>query len=104
MIKTNKLSAQYDDGLSAQYEENVKKFNRMFNDLNPNHFDRFTYLMAEEVVRRVELANELIQKLNEFNPQGDGLSPQYENKLQDVQTWCKERLYCNAVEPRMEWL
>ena len=45
MIKTNKLS--------PQYEENVKKFNRMFNDLNPNHFDRFTYIMAEEVVRRL---------------------------------------------------
>ena len=89
MIKNNKLS--------AQYEENVKKFNRMFNDLNPNHFDRFTYLMAEEVVRRVKLTNEVIQKLN-------GLNPQYENKLQDVQTWCKERLYCGAVEPRMEWL
>ena len=100
MIKNNKLSAQGDsqyDGLSPQYEENVKKFNRMFNDLNPNHFDRFTYLMAEEVVRRVKLTNEVIQKLN-------GLSPQYENKLQDVQTWCKERLYCGAVEPRMEWL
>ena len=100
MIKNNKLSAQGDsqgDGLSPQYEENVKNFNKMFNNLNPNHFDRFTYLMAEEVVRRVKLANELIQKLNGFNPQG-------ENKLQDVQTWCKERLYCNAVESRMEWL
>ena len=94
MIKTNKLSDLQDD---LQYEKNVKKFNRMFNDLNPNHFDRFTYLMAEEVVRRVKLTNELAQKLNEFNPQ-------YENKLQDVQTWCKERLYCNAVKPRMEWL
>ena len=96
MIKNNKLS--------AQYEENVKKFNRMFNDLNPKHFDRFTYLMAEEVVRRVELVGELIQKFNETKQDYDGLSPQGENKLQDVQTWCKERLYCNAVEPRMEWL
>ena len=93
MIKNNKLS--------AQYEENVKKFNRMFNDLNPNHFDRFTYLMAEEVVRRVELANELTQRLNKTKQNYDS---QGEDKLQDVQTWCKERLYCNAVEPRMEWL
>ena len=94
--------------LSAQYEENVKKFNRMFNNLNPKHFDRFTYLMAEEVVRRVELVGELTQKFNEtkqdYDSQGDGLSPQDEDKLQDVQTWCKERLYCGAVEPRMEWL
>ena len=93
MIKNNKLS--------AQYEENVKKFNRMFNDLNPNYFDRFTYLMAEEVVRRVELTNELTQKLNKTDRNYDS---QGEDKLQDVQTWCKERLYCNAVEPRMEWL
>ena len=97
MIKNNKLSAQGDSQYDSQYEENVKNFNKMFNNLNPNHFDRFTYLMAEAVVRRVRLANELIQKFNGFNPQ-------YENKLQDVQTWCKERLYCNAVEPRMEWL
>ena len=100
MIKTNKLSAQY-DGLSPQGEENVKKFNRMFNDLNPNHFDRFTYLMAEAVVRRVKLVGELTQKFNETKQDYDS---QDEDKLQDVQTWCRERLYCNAVEPRMEWL
>ena len=97
MIKNNKLS--------AQGEENVKKFNKMFNNLNPKHFDRFTYLMAEEVVRKVKLVGELTQKFNEtkqnYDSQGD---LQGEAKLQDVQTWCRERLYCNAVEPRMEWL
>ena len=99
MIKNNKLS--------AQYEENVKTFNKMFNNLNPKHFDRFTYLMAEAVVRKVKLIGELTQKFNETEQDyDDGLSPQgdVEDKLQDVQTWCKERLYCNAVEPRMEWL
>ena len=89
MIKNNKLS--------PQGEENVKNFNKMFNNLNPKHFDRFTYLMAEAVVRKVKLAGELAQKLNETKQN-------YEDKLQDVQTWCRERLYCNAVEPRMEWL
>ena len=70
------------------FNENVKKFNRVFNDLNPNHFDRFTYLMAEEVVRRVKLANELTQRLNKTDWNcGD--------ELKDVQVWCKERLYQN---------
>ena len=79
------------------FEENVKKFNKMFNNLNPKHFDRFTYLMAEAVVRKVKLTGELAQKL--------GLTKQnYKDKLQDVQTWYKERLYRNAVESRMEWL
>ena len=103
MIKNNKLS--------PQGEENVKNFNKMFNNLNPKHFDRFTYLMAEAVVRKVKLVGELTQKLNETKQNYDGLSPQGEDKLQDVkdklqdvQTWCRERLYCNAVEPRMEWL
>ena len=89
MIKNNKLS--------AQGEENVKTFNKMFNNLNPKHFDRFTYLMAEAVVRRVKLVGELTQKFNETEQD-------YKDKLQDVQTWCKERLYRGAVEPRMEWL
>ena len=77
--------------------DTFKTFNKMFNNLNPKHFDRFTHLMAEAVVRKVKMVGELTQKFNGFNPQG-------ENKLQDVQTWCRERLYCNAVEPRMEWL
>ena len=97
--------------LSPQGEENVKNFNKMFNNLNPNHFDRFTYLMAEAVVGKVELANELTKKL------GDELRSQYdlqdetdrcfacnENRLRDVQIWCRERLYLKAVEPRVEWL
>ena len=40
----------------------VKQFNKMFNDLNPLHFDKFTYLMAEAVVNKVKLANELTSK------------------------------------------
>ena len=83
--------------LSPQGEENVKNFNRMFNNLNPQHFDKFTYLMAEVVVEKVKLGGELAQKLNETKQN-------YEDKLQDVQIWCRERLYCDAVEPRMEWL
>ena len=70
MIKNNKLS--------PQGEENVKNFNKMFNNLNPKHFDRFTYLMAEAVVRKVKLAGELTQKLNETKQN-------YEDKLQDVE-------------------
>ena len=93
MIKNNKLS--------PQGEENVKNFNKMFNNLNPKHFDRFTYLMAEAVVRKVKLVGELTQKLNETKQNYDS---QVEDKLQDVQIWCRERLYCGAVEPRMEWL
>ena len=84
--------------LSSQGEENVKNFNKMFNNLNPHHFDKFTYLMAEAVVKKVKLVVELAQKLNEDNLQI------VQNKLQDVQIWCRERLYCDAVEPRMEWL
>ena len=85
------------DKLSSQGEENVKEFNKMFNNLNPKHFDKFTYLMAEAVIRKVKLACELAQKL--------GLTKQnYKNKLQDVQIWCRERLYRNAVKPRIEWL
>ena len=83
--------------LSPQGEENVKNFNKMFNNLNPNHFDRFTYLMAEAVVGKVKLRGEFAQKLNETKQN-------YEDKLQDVQIWCRERLYRDAVEPRMEWL
>ena len=71
------------------YEENVKDFNRMFNDLDPDHFDRFTYLMAEAVVRKVELANELTKKLGETEQN-------YGDRLRDVQIWCKERLYRRA--------
>ena len=71
------------------YEENVKDFNRMFNDLDPDHFDRFTYLMAEAVVRKVELANELTKKLGETEQPEQN----YGDKLRDVQIWCKEKLY-----------
>ena len=84
--------------LSPQGEENVKNFNKMFNNLNPQHFDKFTYLMAEAVVEKVKLVVELAQKLNEDNLYI------VQNKLRDVQIWCRERLYCDAVEPRMEWL
>ena len=67
------------------YDENVKDFNRMFNNLDPKHFDRFTYLMAEAVVRKVELADELTKMFETKQNYGD--------KLRDVQIWCKERLY-----------
>ena len=67
------------------FEENVKNFNKMFNNLNPNHFDKFTYLMAEAVVRKVKLANELTKKL--------GKTVEREDKLRDVQIWRRERLY-----------
>ena len=90
MIKNNELS--------SQGEENIKNFNRMFNNLNPKHFDKFTYLMGEAVVERVRLTVELAQKLNEDNLYI------VQNKLRDVQIWCREKLYCDAVEPRMEWL
>ena len=90
MIKNGKLS--------SQGEENIKNFNRMFNNLNPKHFDKFTYLMAEAIVEKVKLVAELTQKLNEENLQI------VQNKLQDVQIWCRERLYCDVVKPRMEWL
>ena len=91
-------------GLAHRVKRTLKKFNRMFNDLNPNHFDRFTYLMAEEVVRKVKLVGELTQKFNETEQNYKDKLQNVEDKLQDVQTWCRERLYCNAVEPRMEWL
>ena len=70
------------------FEENVKNFNRMFNNLDPDHFDRFTYLMAEAVVRKVELVNELTKKLGKTEQN-------YGDKLIDVRVWCKERLYRN---------
>ena len=57
--------------------------------------------MAEAVVRKVKLVGELTQKFNETKQDYDSRN---EDKLKDVQTWCRERLYCNAVEPRMEWL
>ena len=79
------------------YEENVEDFNRMFNNLNPEHFDRFTYLMAEAVVRKVELANELIKKLGETDRRfvcGE-TERNCGNRLRDVQIWCKKRLYRN---------
>ena len=70
------------------YEENVKDFNRMFNDLDPDHFDRFTYLMAETVVKKVKLADEIAKRVKKGDRViGTG------NRLRDVQIWCKERLY-----------
>ena len=91
--------------LSPQGEENVKNFNKMFNNLNPNHFDRFTYLMAEAVVGKVELANELTKKLGDDERFVCGEPERNrENRLRDVQIWCRERLYRKAVEPRVEWL
>ena len=57
----------------------------------PDHFDRFTYLMAEAVVRKVELANELTKKLGE-TVCGE-TEQNYGDRLRDVQIWCKERLY-----------
>ena len=74
--------------MTTVYEENIKDFNRMFNDLDPDHFDRFTYLMAETVVKKVKLADELTKKLGETKQN-------YGNRLRDVQIWCKERLYRN---------
>ena len=74
--------------MTTVYEENIKDFNRMFNELDPDHFDRFTYLMPEAVVKKVELADELTKKLGETKQN-------YENRLRDVQIWCKERLYRN---------
>ena len=70
------------------FEENIKDFNRMFNNLDPEHFDRFTYLMAEAVVKKVEIVDELTKKL-------DKTKQNYGNRLRDVQIWCKERLYQN---------
>ena len=67
------------------FEENIKDFNRMFNELDPNHFDRFTYLMAEAVVKKVEIVDEIAKKFE--------TKQNYGNRLRDVQIWCKERLY-----------
>ena len=54
----------------------------MFNELNPDHYDRFTYIMAEVVVERVK---------KEFSDNdGSGDNP---SRLRDVGKWCKERLY-----------
>ena len=74
--------------MTTVYEENIKDFNRMFNDLDPDHFDRFTYLMAEAVVKKVEIVDEIAKKL-------DKSKQNYGNRLQDVQIWYKERLYQN---------
>ena len=53
--------------------------------------------MAKAVVRKVKLAGELAQKLNKTKQN-------HKDKLQDVQIWYRERLYRNAVIPRIEWL
>ena len=58
------------------FEENIKDFNKMFNELNPDHYDRFTYIMAEVVAEKIKKEN---------NP----------SRLRDVQKWCKEKLYRN---------
>ena len=76
------------------FNEHVKQFNKMFNNLNPLHFDKFTYLMAEAVVNKVKLANELLLSVGAF---------QNGNRLRDVQTWSEKRLYSNAVKSRIEW-
>ena len=68
------------------FEENIKDFNRMFNELNPDHFDRFTYLMAEAVVKKVEIVDEIAKKLDKTETKQN-----YGNRLRDVQIWCKER-------------
>ena len=71
------------------FEENIKDFNRMFNDLDPDHFDRFTYLMAEAVVKKVEVVDEIAKRVKKDIPIGVG------NRHRDVQIWCKEKLYQN---------
>ena len=67
------------------FEENIKDFNKMFNALNPDHFDRFTYLMAEAVIKKVEIVDEIAKKVKKDTG----------NRLRDVQKWYKERLYQN---------
>ena len=67
------------------FEENIRAFNKMFNELNPDHYDRFTYIMAEVVVKKVEIVDEIAKKLE--------TKQNYGNRLRDVQKWCKERLY-----------
>ena len=64
------------------FEENIRAFNKMFNELNPDHYDRFTYIMAEVVVKKVEIVDELTKKLDNKTKHG--------NRLRDVQKWCKE--------------
>ena len=79
------------------FEENIKDFNRMFNDLDPDHFDRFTYLMAEAVVKKVEVVDELTKKVKKDTPLPGGRDRVVDigNRLRDVQIWFKERLYQN---------
>ena len=80
------------------FEENIKDFNRMFNDLDPDHFDRFTYLMAEAVVKKVEIADEIAKKLDKTVSEAVGkpeTKQNYGNRLRDVKIWRKERLYRN---------
>ena len=71
------------------FEENIRAFNKMFNELNPDHYDRFTYIMAEVVVKKVEVVDELTKKVKKDIPIDVG------NRHRDVQIWCKERLYQN---------
>ena len=85
------------------FEENIKDFNRMFNDLDPDHFDRFTYLMAEAVVKKVEVVDEIAKRVKKYSqdsqntPLGGGRDRVVGigNRHRDVQIWCKERLYQN---------
>ena len=39
----------------AMFKENIKDFNRMFNNLDPDDFDRFTYIMAEVIAEQVKM-------------------------------------------------
>ena len=83
--------------MDYSFEENVKDFNRMFNKLDPDHFDRFTYLMAETVVKKVEVVDELTKKVKKDTslPGERDRVVGIGNRLRDVQIWCKERLYQN---------
>ena len=83
--------------VNFSFEENIKDFNRMFNDLDPDHFDRFTYLMAEAVVKKVDVVDELTKKVKKDTPIPGGRDRVLGtgNRLRDVQIWCKERLYQN---------
>ena len=73
------------------FEENIKDFNRMFNDLDPDHFGRFTYLMAEAVVKKVEVVDEIAKRVKKDTQDSQNTG----NRLRDVKMWCKERLYRN---------
>ena len=62
------------------YEENVKDFNRMFNDLNNKDFNWDTHAMIDNVVRKIEAEYTMNYIIDNFNAI-------HINRFQDVLKW-----------------